>query len=224
MESLFGSAKSQQATKLNLSDSFSNEEIEDSNLSRDEISALIDQIFTTLIKSKVLPKDYPRPETSLSSLSRLIDTICDEFLLEIDLPSYRTHTSTRNPPSVQEPRISFPGNSADDLINRIFKANKSFVLTEQNCRDLTCSVIELSKKSQSHGLREKTTKLEGVLIRYTEELVKTRKTIKQKEIEIQRLKNEIEFLKHKSYDGSLAPKQCRPKKTTSAVSESTDAC
>ena len=82
------SASNQKFIKLELSESFDSEisELEENV----HIKSILEKVYLTLIQSRVIPKDSKHPECSLNNLQYFVNILCDELLLEIDLPTSRT--------------------------------------------------------------------------------------------------------------------------------------
>jgi hypothetical protein len=223
MTNFLDSASSQKLSKLNLSDSFNSDCMSDrSEIGFEDISNMIDQVYSTLIKSKLLPKDYPKPSTSLENLNNLINTLCDEFLLETDQPATKTHDNSGNVISKE-----FQADLNDengDLISKIFYANRDIMLSEKNCKDLSALIIELARKSKTSSLKKHKDRLEEKVIRYGEELMRSKKVLKLKEIEIQNLRSQIEELKYEKEVPTSCNSACRFQKYSyeKDLSESTD--
>ena len=215
------SAANQQLSKISLSDSFNSDISQESEkITYEELEFMIDQLYSTLLKSKLLPKDYPKPQVSYENLSFLINTLCDEFLLEIDLPMTKTHCSTEYIQSAEETKVV----QNEDLINKILFAKSEIVLSEQNCKDLSALILELVRNSHSSHLKKQKEKLEEKIIRYGQELLQSKKTLKTKEKEIKKLKYKIEeLLEEKDLLINFStPEKLNKYSYEGALSESTD--
>jgi hypothetical protein len=192
------SATDQQIMKIELSDSFRSDRTSEIELSPQEVSQMVDSLHSALIMSKVLSRESPKPEPTLLNLSYLINTVCDEFLLEIDQPMMKTHFSPElqmkilqeNPVEIVNEELE-----TEELLNRLLFADRDIILTEKNCKELSALIIELSKNSSTSELKAHKQKLEEKLICYGEELIKHKRVLKDKEKEVQKLQKQLIHLK-----------------------------
>ena len=194
MNNFVNSANHQKLQKLDLSDSFTSNFSEGPLLCED-IRSMVNQLYSTLIQAKLLPKHYPRPEASMESLNFLVNTLCDEFLLEVDGPNTETHCSSGRNQRVTWGDEEECGEQNEDLILKIFNAKSSVRLSEKECRDLTAMIIEMARQSKSGGLQKQKVKFEEKLIGYGEEIIRCKKVLKAKEAEVVELRKQVENLR-----------------------------
>jgi hypothetical protein len=191
------SASNQKLNKLELSDSFdSNENLSETS---ETLENLIDEIFLTLIQSKTLPKESKRPEYSMSSLDYLVNTLCDEFLLEIDLPTARTHCSTEEN-AVKTGEVSvIEDEDVNDLMNRVFFSSQPVFLSAASCKVLKSMFFSLLRNPEQDNLQQKLMKVNEKVSIYAEALLNYSIKVKEKDNEIERLKKELEELKRVNF-------------------------
>ena len=189
-------ASSQKLRKLSILSSFSSDLSDESQeFSSEELITMVDQLYDTLIRSRLLPKSYQRPEPCIKNLNFLINTLCDEFLLEIDKPIFTTNCTLSSSYSKEEIQGGdSPEDTPMDLLSKIFQPKNEIFLTEKDCKDISALIIDGARCSKSSTLKKHKEKLENKLIGYGEELMKNKRLVKAKEVEILRLQKEIEDL------------------------------
>ena len=176
--------------KLDLSSSFGSEDIEEAlDLPLADLESMIDLLHATLVQSKLLPKDFPKPKTDFEGLKFLIITLCDEFLLEVDVPIMTTHCASGNQLIVEE-----ENEPEEDLLSKIFNAKSSVFLSEKDCKDLCAVIISFARKSKSGNFKSQKKKLEEKVIAYQEELMRNRRLLKERELEVNELQKQIKML------------------------------
>lgn len=187
------SASSQKFNKLELSESFDSEvSVAEENL---QVDSMLEQVFYTLIQSKVLNKDSKRPESSLSNLQHLVGLLCDDYLHDIDLPTARTHCSV-DEISQKPVEISISEEEDDpDLLTKLFQSSKPFVVNNKNRQTLLKILQSLSKNSENVKLRKKISLLEEKLSLYGEAFIKMKKRDKEQTQQIENLRRELKALK-----------------------------
>ncbi|OMJ93576.1 hypothetical protein SteCoe_3412 [Stentor coeruleus] len=225
---MFSSAADQKIRPITLSDAFSSNRSSEITYSPNEISQMVDNLYYTLLSSKVLPKETPKPEPTLSNLRILISTICNEFLLEIDQPILKTNCSPEfigkpledkkileNEESKKEHKVNEDNMKSEleieDLLNRLLFADQDVVFTEKNCKEIAALMIDLSNNSSTNKLKNQKQMLEEKVISYGEELVKSKRLVKDRENEVKKLEKQLIHLKedreyyvNPSYPQSLA--------------------
>lgn len=188
--------------KLDLSSSFGSEDIEEAlELPLEDLENMIELLHVTLVQSKLLPKDFPKPKTDFEGLKFLIITLCDEFLLEVDVPIVKTHCSSGNQLIVEEKEPE------EDLLLRIFNAKSTVFLSEKDCKDLSAVIISFARQSKSGNFKSQEKKLQEKVIAYQEELMRNRKLLKQKELEVDELQKKVKMLikSRESLEGTGTP-------------------
>lgn len=182
--------------KLDLSSSFGSEDLEEVlDLPLADLESMIDLLHATLVKSKLLPKDFPKPNIDFEGLKFLIITLCDEFLLEVDVPIMTTHCTSGNQLVVEEVKEEKEKTDPDeDFLSKIFNAKSSVSLSEKDCKDLCAVIISFARKSKSGNFKSQKKKLEEKIIAYQEELIRNRRLLKAREFEVNELQKQIKML------------------------------
>lgn len=209
---MFSSAADQKIRPITLSDAFSSNRSSEITYSPNEISQMVDNLYNTLISSKVLPKETPKPEPTIQNLKILTSTICNEFLLEIDQPILKTHSSPeilgkplegKKILEIEELKKEHKENEdnakseleIEDLLNQLLFADQDVVFSEKNCKEIAALMIDLSNNSSTNKLKNQKQMLEEKVICYGEELVRSKRVVKDKAIEVKKLEKQLNHLK-----------------------------
>lgn len=188
------SASNQKFSKLELSESFDSEVSElEENI---QIKSVLEKVYFTLIKSKVIPKESKHPECSLNNLEYFVNVLCDELLLEIDLPTSRTHCSVDETSHKQNEFSLLEEDDDSDILTKLFQSSKPFVVNNQNRLIILKVLRDLSDNTETEELKKKVSTLQEKLSLYGEAFMKMKIRDQEKTREIENLRRELQTLKY----------------------------
>ena len=188
------SACNQKLNKLDISDSSDSSYCQE-ELDIELIHSMINQIFGCLVQAKVLSKDSPQPDDTMMNLNYLVNTLCDEFLLEIDLPTARTHCSTEETSKPSEVSMSEDEEPAD-VLTKLFTTSKPLVLSAKSCALLKELIVNLSRGAMSKEILKKVKQTDEKIALYGETILNYSKKLKEKDREIEILKKQLKEAKN----------------------------
>ena len=181
---------------MELSESFDSEisELEENV----HIKSILEKVYLTLIQSRVIPKDSKHPECSLNNLQYFVNILCDELLLEIDLPTARTHCSVDETSQKQNELSLLEDDDDSDIMTKIVQSTKPFVVNNQNRLVILRVLRDLSNSTETEELKQKVSLLQEKLSLYGDAFMKMKIRDQEKTREIERLTREVQRLKYEN--------------------------